>query len=227
MCSFDKKNILNEIKKELGYTADFDFAKHLGVSPQTLSNWKKRNTYDAEVIYTKCEWINPVVLLTGKGELKNNGDSIQKNEKKSKSAVENKQNDNSLIPFINNINNILEFDKKSLKLSDENVLYYQVPKFNNIEIDFMTEVKGTSMYPKYNNGDIIACKIIDNSSFIQWNKVHVIKTKEQGILIKRIKPSEEKGNLKMISDNNSFDPFNIPQDKIEAMAVVIGSIKME
>lgn len=74
--------------------------------------------------------------------------------------------------------------------------YYKIPKFSHKNIDFMIEVEGSSMYPKYNSGDVVACTIIKESNFIQWNKVHVIATKDQGIIIKRIKKSERKNVLK-------------------------------
>lgn len=65
----DKRLMLNKIKEYYKFNSDSDFAKYLGITPQNLSNWKSRNTFDAELIYTKCEDINPEWLLTGKGEM--------------------------------------------------------------------------------------------------------------------------------------------------------------
>lgn len=65
----DKRLMLNRIKEHYKFNSDSDFAKYLGITPQNLSNWKSRNTFDAELIYTKCEDINPEWLLTGKGEM--------------------------------------------------------------------------------------------------------------------------------------------------------------
>ncbi|MCR5248371.1 MAG: helix-turn-helix domain containing protein [Paludibacteraceae bacterium] len=45
------------------------FANMLGISQQTLSNWKKRGTIDYERIYTNCVGLNPHWLLTGEGEM--------------------------------------------------------------------------------------------------------------------------------------------------------------
>ena len=45
------------------------FAKMLGVSPQTISAWLARNTFDSELIYTKCRYLNADWLLTGEGEM--------------------------------------------------------------------------------------------------------------------------------------------------------------
>lgn len=65
----DKSLILNQIKEYYNFKSDTQFASYLGVKPQVLSNWKSRNTYDAELIYTKCLELNPAWLLTGKGNM--------------------------------------------------------------------------------------------------------------------------------------------------------------
>ena len=103
--------------------------------------------------------------------------------------------------------------------------YYVVPDFTNI--NFMLRVKGSSMYPKYNSGDVVACRIIKESAFIQYGKVYVIATKEQGILIKRLKKSEKKNHILAISDNTNYDPFDIPMNEVDGMALVVGVIRLE
>lgn len=65
----DKSLILREIKSYYGFKSNSEFARYLGIAPQVLSNWIARNTYDAELIYTKCEEISASYLLTGKGEM--------------------------------------------------------------------------------------------------------------------------------------------------------------
>lgn len=103
--------------------------------------------------------------------------------------------------------------------------FYKVPDFVNI--NFMIRVKGSSMYPKYNSGDVVACRIIRDSHFIQWNKVHVIATTEQGILIKRLKKGETSDSLLVVSDNKDYDPFEIPKIEITGLALVVGVIRLE
>lgn len=74
----DKTLILNELKKFYNFKKEFEFAEFLGIKPQTLSSWYKRNTFDIELIYSKCVEINPDWLLTGKGEmLRNNENKVQ------------------------------------------------------------------------------------------------------------------------------------------------------
>lgn len=61
--------MLKEIKSYLKFTKDKEFANYLGIKPTVLSNWHSRNTFDNELIYTKCDFINPNWLLTGKGDM--------------------------------------------------------------------------------------------------------------------------------------------------------------
>lgn len=103
--------------------------------------------------------------------------------------------------------------------------YYIVPDFQNIQ--FMLRVTGNSMYPKYNSGDVVACRILKDRAFIQWNKVHVIATKEQGILIKRLRKSTDQNHYTAISDNKDYDAFDIPIREINSIAIVVGVIRLE
>lgn len=102
---------------------------------------------------------------------------------------------------------------------------YIVPVFKGA--DFLIPVKGSSMYPKYSSGDIVACQRVPMSSlFFQWNKVYVIDT-NQGALIKRIKPGSDKEHVLIVSDNEKYDPFELPTSAIHAVALVIGVIRLE
>ncbi|MGV4333345.1 helix-turn-helix domain-containing protein [Ornithobacterium rhinotracheale] len=65
----DKSLILNNIKEYKNFSSDAEFARFLGIPAQNLSKWKARNTYDIELLYTKCTELNPEWLLTGKGEM--------------------------------------------------------------------------------------------------------------------------------------------------------------
>lgn len=105
--------------------------------------------------------------------------------------------------------------------------YYVVPKFRYHQVDFMIEISGSSMYPKYNSGDVVACTILHDGAFIQWNKCHIVATREQGILCKRLMPGSTDDRLKMVSDNENYPPFEVPKDEITGIALVVGVIRLE
>lgn len=105
--------------------------------------------------------------------------------------------------------------------------YYTVSDFK--ESDFLIRVKGDSMVPKYNGGDIVACKKVDKSNlyFLQWGRVYVIYTMSQGAMIKRIQPSKKDGWITCVSENIKYAPFDVPMDDIVSIALVNGSISLE
>lgn len=113
---------------------------------------------------------------------------------------------------------------------EQTVLEYEcerfvVPTFKGAE--FLISVKGSSMYPKYNSGDIVACKRLPmDELFFQWNKVYVLDT-DQGPLIKRVKPGSDKEHVLIVSDNEHYEPFELPLERIYHVALVIGVIRLE
>lgn len=105
--------------------------------------------------------------------------------------------------------------------------YYTVTEFR--ESDFLVRVKGDSMVPKYNGGDIVACKKVDMDKvyFLQWNRAYVIYTRSQGLMIKRVQPSEKEGYIKCVSDNERYAPFDVPTEDIVQIALVNGAITLD
>lgn len=45
------------------------FANLLGITPQGLSTWIKRDTFDIELVFSKCEGLSAEWLLSGEGEM--------------------------------------------------------------------------------------------------------------------------------------------------------------
>ena len=188
--------------------------------------------------------VNPNWLLTGKGsmllpetncveEVKSTQNPRQPYEDTKKEAIKETNEtllfnkDSKIVPLVN-VSAVGGFGNNDFSIAERDIKdRYVIPKFEHKQIDFMIEVEGSSMVPKYNSGDVVACRIIHERQFIQWNKVHVIASKSQGILIKRIKKSDMKAALQMVSDNTTYDPFNVPEDDISGIALVVGVIRLE
>ena len=194
------------------------FYNETGISNGILDKKSGLSMDTIEKFYSTYPEINPEWLLTGKSEMLKSGNTNTETSKEE--SVKG-------IPLVNATaiggygNNVFSFEERDVKD------YYVIPKFKHKQVDFMIEVEGSSMYPKYNSGDVVACRIIKERNFIQWNKTHVIATREQGIIIKRIKPSDAPNSLLMVSDNESYDPFNVPEEEIEGLAIVVGVIRLE
>lgn len=89
--------------------------------------------------------------------------------------------------------------------------------------DFTISVKGDSMEPEFRSGDEVACRFINQPSFIQWGRPHVLDT-VQGVVLKRI--YNKKDTILCKSDNKEYEDFEIPKDEILRIALVIGSIRL-
>lgn len=203
------------------------FASRLGITPQGLSTWIKRNTFDAELIFSKCEGVSAKWLLTGEGELiaKNHQTKIEENAREDENNVahpaQNPKEGIPLIPF-SAMAGALTGEQSVLEYECER---YVIPAFNGA--DFLMPVKGNSMMPTYISGDIVACQRVPMSGlFFQWNKPYVLDT-AQGAIIKRIKPGSDKQHVLIVSDNKEYDPFELPYEDIYAVALVIGIIRLE
>lgn len=101
---------------------------------------------------------------------------------------------------------------------------YVIPELAGV--DFMIQIKGQSMTPHFNSGDIVACCRVPEETWIQWNKVYVMDT-VQGPLIKRLHPASNPDMLTLVSDNPTFHPFDIPKSDIRALALVVATIRFE
>lgn len=209
----DKELIINELIKHYSDGKKADFAKKLGITPQTISAWLARNTFDIELIFTKCEDIDANWLLTGDGDMLRRKESV-----KSSHGV-------PLIP-IEAVAGLPSADEIGVKFAD--CERYVIPEFADKGVDYMIRVHGSSMYPKYSNGDILACKFIKDVLFFQWGKIYVIDS-SQGALVKRVfEDKDNPGNLILVSDNkDNYPPFSFPKADIRSLSIVIGVVRLE
>lgn len=118
-------------------------------------------------------------------------------------------------------NNAFSFSEQDIRE------YISVPSFTRRKADFIIGVSGSSMRPKYSNGDLLACRIINERSFIEWNKPHVIATTDRGLIVKRIKKGSTEDTLTMVSEDSEYEPFEIPKEEITGIAIVVGVIRLE
>lgn len=191
------------------------FASLLGITPQGLSTWIKRESFDIELIFSKCEGVSAQWLLTGNGEM------LKDDKREVAHQTENPKEGIPLIPF-SAMAGALTGEQSALEYECER---YVVPAFHNA--DFLMPVKGNSMTPTYISGDIVACQRVPMTDiFFQWNKPYVLDT-SQGAIIKRIKPGSDKDHVLIVSDNKEYDPFELPYKDIYAVALVIGLIRLE
>lgn len=237
----DKSQMVNELIAHYSNGNKSQFASLLGIRPQTINSWISRDTFDTELIYAKCVGVSADWLLTGEGDMlkeqREKPAAVSATPKHlstgggSESSVaalpEVFRNTPGAIPLVSE-KAVGGFYNDHLNIKEHDVLaYYVIPKFRHLAVDFMIEVFGDSMMPHLYPGDIIACSVIHTPQFIQWNKPHLIATREQGLIVKRLRKSSVKDCLLAVSDNKDYDPFDIPKSEIMGMARIVGVIHIE
>lgn len=202
----------------------YEFYKNTGVTRGVLSqnNGISEDNISRFLAYfpdVNIEW-----LMTGRGEMLADKPAQASQNKEDRPVASLTTKPGEGIP-------LLPIEAMAGALTSEQTVFeyecerYVIPVFKGA--DFLVPVKGSSMYPKYSSGDIVACQRVPMSDlFFQWNKVYVIDT-TQGPLIKRIKPGSDKEHVLIVSDNEKYDPFELPYSAIRAIALVIGVIRLE
>ena len=201
---------------------DKELADYIGYTKSSFSQIiNEKVPLSAKFIDKLCsidENINKVWVHTGKGEM-----LVKDNEAKMEGGFEKKG-----IPM-------LPFDAFA-GIGDDTISgvdfdtieeRYVIPLFDGIKIDFMIPVRGSSMYPKYSSGDVVACRLVEELLFVQWNKVYVIDTISQGVIMKRLLKGKSTDHIICKSDNKDYDEFPVPMDDIRSIALVVGVIRLE
>lgn len=153
-------------------------------------------------------------LLLGKEPILSGGPVVRVSGPKQKSLP--------LIP-IAAIAGFSGIDESGVKYDD--CVQYIVPEFISAGADFLIRVQGGSMTPTYVSGDLVACKRVEERSWIDYGEVYVIDGL-QGVMIKRIyNDPENPESMICKSDNPEVPPFKISRSDIRSLSKVIGVIR--
>lgn len=219
----DKSLILNKIKSHYKIKSDADFARFLEIKPQTLASWHTRNTYDVDLLYSKCVDIDGNFLISGEGEML----KAQQPEISIRSLKTDRAVDKQSIPLYDlvasaGVNEIFGESNLSVPLD-----YIRVP--NLPKSDGALYVRGDSMYPLLKAGDIVIYKIVHDKSQIIWGEMylcHLICNGDEYFFTKFIKKGEKDGHALFVSQNQHHQPVEFPIDSIQSLALIKASIRI-
>ena len=229
--TMDKSLILNKIIEYKNFKSDAEFARFLDISPQNLSKWKQRNSYDIELLYTKCPYLNPEWLLTGNGPMlkEENHDFVKETPSIYGLKTDNVIPDSQQIPLYN-----IEATAGIVTLFKDNtettpIDFIQIP--NLPKCDGALYVTGDSMYPLLKSGDIIMYKQIQNlKEGIYWGEMYLLSVDLDGdemVLVKYIQKSDKGENyIKLVSQNKHHQDKDVKLSKVRALALIKASIRM-
>ena len=221
-----KKERLEHFIAAMGYSVR-EFERAIGVSNGTV-----RHITDAlsanlkEKISANFPQLNMNWLLTGEGEMLRSSKAAPSQPDVNERPVlkEVTKGGLPLIP-IDAVAGFNGWDECGV--SEMDCTHYDVPDFETAHADFLIRVSGSSMYPKYSSGDILACRKIDEITFLQWGKIYVIDSR-QGAMVKRLFPMESNADMVLCkSDNPNYPPFELPKEEIRSLSIVVGAIRLE
>ena len=232
------KNIINErfnevikyLKEQKIIVKNHDIAAALNCSPQIITEiLGKRMNVQLEMLQNLFDKFNVSYdyIFNGKGSIINSIIDVNQD----KLINNNEENPPHLylrVPLIP-ANAVAGFSNGDVQVNDYDVLdHYVIPEFSNKGVKYLIRASGSSMYPKYSNGDLLACRPITDSSFLQWGKVYVLDT-DQGPLVKRLFQCRQNDDaIECHSDNKEhYPPFVLPKTSIRKISIVVGVIRLE
>lgn len=221
----------------MGYSTR-EFERAIGVSNATITHVKGSLSANLkEKISTNFQQLNMNWLLTGEGTMLKQQDdpsSVPPTDDREKTERRPGEGTPTMMPVVSGGLPLIPIDAVAgfngwdeSGIAELDCTRYDVPDFAAVHADFLIRVSGSSMYPKYSSGDILACRKIVEVTFIQWGKIYVIDS-QQGAMVKRLFEIEgDADHILCKSDNENYPPFKLPKDEIRSLSIVVGAIRLE
>lgn len=192
-----EKDRLTALIKEFGGT-QVAFAKHIGVGQSAIANWIKRDSIPATAkaqILSNCDGISERWLFFGEGHMFPKG--------------------------TNNFYKELEVSAGRIEFANTTSKPQRI-FIPGVEADAFFPVKGFSMYPTIQEGDIVGVVQVDNFETLKPKNIYLIITRDNERMLKHI----ELGNARspyitLTSDNADYEPFKIRKENVLSIYKVI------
>ena len=187
------------------------FEKSCGLSNGYINNSKGNfGAKKIDDILKNYPELNHIWLLTGEGEM------LLKTEAKAEQTgvLAKKPNEVYLLPVSAQAGSLNDFVASVYAGQCDSIL----SPIAGAELALT--VAGDSMTPEYPNGSIIFIKRINERAFINWGNVYVLDTCN-GIIVKKVYPTEEVAILQCVSINSAYPPFTVNMADIYGMYRVL------
>lgn len=196
------KDRIEQLISALGLTRT-SFAERVGVSSNAITNWKIRGIKGSayEKIASAFPEVNMLWLQDGKGEM------FKEKAEKMLPHFPTNAMAGTLTGFSEGVK---DFNCEMMPV------IAAMPSY-----DFTMNIKGDSMEPKYESGDIIAIKKVYD--YIEWGKVYVLDTAD-GAVVKRLYDADDKYLCK--SYNPEYPDFYVEKSSVYSIFKVIGMLRI-
>lgn len=202
--------ILERIYKILGINSDAEFCKKYDIKPNTLSNWRTRNTipFDKILDIARNEKISTDYILLGRNERNATQNVIQDGYNITVLSHRASAGTASDIEGVE----VYDTDEKIFIPSD----FFRTPMVEN-ELRII-QVVGDSMLPRLHSGDWVIIDIIDKFLgdglyVINYNSILMVK-------MLQFKPN---GNIFIKSLNSEYDSYEL-KNSTQELFYIIGRV---
>ena len=189
------------------------FANLLGITPQGLSTWIKRGSFDIELVFAKCEGISAQWLLSGQGSMLKDGEKAE-----IPAFVSTDKNVGKPYYDVDFLGGFDEVFNSQVSIPACNIV---VPGFEKANL--WCNVTGHSMEPKITHGDILAlreCTVSD----IQYGEIYAVVL-DTIRTIKILRRGSTPDVLRYVPINiSAYDEQEYPISRIIRIFEVVGSI---
>lgn len=261
-----KKDQLEQLILHYSGGSKVGFAKLLGISPQGLTSWLTRGSYDIERIYAKCVGVSAEWLLSGHGdmvvtdktycdrgvikEITEGSEEKKYTSKYTPKYIPNSDFDGNpdlnqgcdITPPISD-NNIHRNSGIGKTIDMQQIPLYEleatagitsifdkaINPINYISIpnlpkcDGAIHVRGNSMSPIMQSGDLVVFKMNSSLQYILWGDIYIVSFSLEGddyTVVKMLQKSDKADHLKLVSYNPENEPMDIPMSTIRQLAHV-------
>lgn len=117
---------------------------------------------------------------------------------------------------------VLGFNELGFPASENPQFLVQMPKYANATL--WCNATGHSMEPEINSGDVIALKLIEDSSFLLTGDLYAIVTTNGLRTIKRLGKGRDEDHYRLIPTNKDYEEQEIPKRMILKVYKVLGNL---
>lgn len=192
-----EKERLLALIKEFGGT-QVAFAKHLGIGQSAIANWLRRDSIPFQgktQIMSSCDNLSERWLFYGEGHMFLRGTNMFYRELEVSAGR-------------------IEFN--NTKCKPERIY---IP---GVEADGFFPVKGYSMYPTIQEGDLVGVVKTDNFEEIKAKHIYLIITRDNERMLKHIELGKANSPyITLTSDNADYEPFKIRKENVISIYRVI------
>jgi len=191
--------IIKRLKNKLKLKTDVELSKALGVRPNTISTWKKRNSVDNEAIMTLCDSLGLDLNEIFLGKKINTGDTPA----------------TSLVSREVQFQYAMEIDSPSFV---ETLPKFKIPFVNATE-SRVFQVTSNNMFPHIEENSYVVCEKISAENVMD-NSLIVVVSQQKGLFINKIFRNYSNGNFILKSENTFFNEVALKATEISELWLI-------